>query len=103
MFIIRRNAGIVEQLEKRQIDLNGMDDHYGESYSFHVSIAPSLTCTTNDLSTAVLRGSSGLVNLHELLIKQALLEGNYAKAQSLCKNGIEDEGVRNAFLTYIRT
>ena len=41
------------------------------------------------------------VNLHELLIKQALLEGNYSKAQSLCKDGIEDEGVRNAFLTYI--
>ena len=78
-----------------------MHDHYGESYSFHVSIAPSSKCTNNDLSTAVLRGSSGLVNLHELLIKQALLEGNYSKAQSLCKDGIEDEGVRNAFLTYI--
>eukprot|EP00944_MAST-04C_sp_MAST-4C-sp1_P011288 g11288.t1 len=92
---------LLNNWKKRQIDLNGMHDHYGESYSFHVSIAPSSTCTTNDLSTAVLRGSSGLVNLHELLIKQALLEGNYSKAQSLCKDGIEDEGVRNAFLTYI--
>ena len=42
-----------------------------------------------------------VVDLHDIIINQILLEGNYSKAKSVCKYGIKDAHVQKAFLTYI--